>query len=89
MFVCVRVCVMLGMRVVFVCLLVFVWFLHEIGHVGGHLLNLGVVERLDVVQRTLVVLGDEVDGHSLATETSTASNSVTDNAREREKRPPS
>lgn len=52
------------------------WFLHEIGHVGGHLLDLGVVERLNVVQRALVVLGDEVDGHSLATETTTASNSV-------------
>lgn len=51
-------------------------FLHEIGHVGGHLLDFGVVERLNVVQRALVVLRDEVDGHTLATESTTATNSA-------------
>lgn len=50
--------------------------LHEVNHVGWHFLDFRVVERLNVVERTLIVLGDEVDGHSLATETTTTSNSV-------------
>lgn len=49
--------------------------LDEVSHVVGHFLDSSVVERLNVIQRTLVVLGDEVDGHSLATETSTTANS--------------
>lgn len=49
--------------------------LDKISHVAGHFLDCCVVERLNIVQRTLVVLSDEVDRNSLTTETATTSNS--------------
>lgn len=55
-------------------------FLHEIGHVDGHLLDFSIVKLFNVAQGTLVILGDEVDGDSLATETST----TTDSGKERD-----
>ena len=45
--------------------------LDEVCHVHGHLVDASVVELLDVVQRALVVVRHEVDGHALATETAT------------------
>lgn len=46
----------------------------EVGHVHRHLLDLGVVEGLDVLQRTTVVHRHEVDGDALATEPTAATN---------------
>ena len=48
----------------------------EVSHIGGELLNDGVVEALDVLQQALVLLGHKVDGHSLAPETAGAPNAV-------------
>ena len=50
--------------------------LDEVGDVHGHLVDAGVVELLDVVEGALVVVGDEVDGHSLAAETASTTDSV-------------
>ena len=50
--------------------------LDEIGHIGGQLLNGGVVEALHILQQPLVVLGDEVDGDSLAAEAAGAPDPV-------------
>ncbi len=44
--------------------------LNQVGHVHGHLVNPGVVELLNVVQRALVLLSDKVDGDSLTAESS-------------------
>lgn len=40
--------------------------LDEVSHVAGELLNNSVVEPLDVLQQSLVILDDKVDGNSLA-----------------------
>jgi len=50
--------------------------LDEVGNVGRHLLNLSVVELFKFTEGTDVLLGDKVDGNTLATETSTTSDSV-------------
>lgn len=49
--------------------------LDQIGDVHGHLVDASVVEFFDVVQRSLIVVSDEVDGHSLAAETTTTADS--------------
>ena len=46
------------------------------GNVHGHLLNLGAVELLDLAHHADIVSGDEVDGHTLATETTTTTDTV-------------
>lgn len=48
--------------------------LDKVGHVHGHLLHRGVVERLNVPQGSLVVLGHHVDGDSLPAETTPSAN---------------
>jgi len=50
--------------------------LDEVSDVLRHLVDLRVVELLDVVQRTLVLLGNKVDGNTLTTKTTTTTNSV-------------
>lgn len=60
-------------------------FLHEIGHVDGHLLDFSIVKLFNVAQRTLVILSDEVDGDTLAAETSTTTDSAMMMIRERKK----
>lgn len=52
-----------------------VWILlDKIGHIHGHLLNGGVVERLNVPQGSLVILSHHVDGYSFPSETTTPTN---------------
>ena len=46
------------------------------GNVHGHLLNLGAVELLNLAHHADIVGGDEVDGHTLATETTTTTDTV-------------
>ena len=53
------------------CLLV-----NEVSDVAGHLLHLGVVERLDVPHGAIVVCCQEVDGCSLTTKSAASANSV-------------
>lgn len=48
--------------------------LDKIGHVHGHLLDGGVVERLNVPQGSLVIFGHHVDGYSLTAKTTTPTN---------------
>lgn len=48
--------------------------LDEVSHVHRHLVNAGVVKLLNVVQRSLVLVGHEVDGDTLATESTAAAN---------------
>jgi hypothetical protein len=43
--------------------------LDEISDVRGHLLDLRSVERLNFAHGTSIVRRDEIDGHTLATET--------------------
>ena len=50
--------------------------LDEVGHVGRELFDGCVVEALDILQQPFVILGDKVDGHSLAAEATGASNPV-------------
>ena len=52
-------------------------WLNEVRHVHWHLLNLSVVERLDIVQVSLVVQRDKVDGNSFTTESTSTANSET------------
>ena len=40
--------------------------LDEVSHVAGQLLNDSVVEPLDVLQQSFVILDDKVDGNALA-----------------------
>ena len=49
--------------------------LDEVSDVHGHLVDARVVELLDVVQRSLVVVSHEVDGDALATEAASAADS--------------
>lgn len=48
--------------------------LQQISDVHGHLLDGGVVELLDVVQRADVIGGDKVDGDTLSAKTTAAPN---------------
>jgi hypothetical protein len=50
--------------------------LDEVGNVHGHLLDLGAVELLNLAHHADIVSGDEVDGHTLATETTTTTDTV-------------
>lgn len=50
--------------------------LDKIGHIHGHLLDRGVVERLNVPQGSLVILSHHVDGYSLSAKTTTPTNPV-------------
>ena len=45
-------------------------------HVHGHLLNLGAVELLDFAHHADVLGGDEVDGNTLTSETTTTTDAV-------------
>lgn len=49
--------------------------LQQVSDVHGHLLNGGVVELLNVMQRADVFSGHKVDGHTLATKATTTPNS--------------
>ena len=53
-------------------------FLYKIGYVHWHLLNLSVVKLFNIMQDSLLLAGDEVDGHAFATETTTATDSATE-----------
>ena len=46
------------------------------GHVHRHLLNLSAVELLNLTHHAHIIGGDEVDGHTLATETNTTTDAV-------------
>lgn len=48
--------------------------LDQVSHVHGHLLNSGVVEGLNVTQRTLVLLRHHVDGHTLPAKPTSSTN---------------
>jgi len=50
--------------------------LDEVSNVHGHLLDLGAVELLDLTEHANIVSGDEVDGNTLTTETTTATDTV-------------
>jgi hypothetical protein len=50
--------------------------LQKVGNRGGHLLDVGVVEALQLAKDVSIIVGNEVDGNSLASKTSRASNSV-------------
>ena len=51
-------------------------FLDEVSHIHGHSLNRSIVVLFNVTQNAPVLLRHEINGHTLATETSTATNSV-------------
>lgn len=52
-----------------------VWsLLDEVSHIHGHLLNGGVVERLNVPQGSPVIISHHVDGYSLSAKTTTPTN---------------
>ena len=50
--------------------------LNEVGNVHGHLVDASVVEFLDVVKRTFVLISHEVDGDTFATESPTTTDPV-------------
>ena len=50
--------------------------LDKVSDVGGHLFDLGVVEFLKLTEAGQVILGDEVDGNTLATETTGTTDTV-------------
>ena len=50
--------------------------LDEVGNVHWHLLNLSAVELLDLAHHADIVLGDEVDGNTLSSETTTTTNAM-------------
>ena len=50
--------------------------LDEVGDIHWHFLDLGVVERFNVLQRTTVVYRHEVDRNALATKSSATTNPV-------------
>lgn len=51
-------------------------FLDEVGNVHGHFLDLGAVELLDLTHHADILGGDEVDGNTLTTETTTTADTV-------------
>jgi hypothetical protein len=51
-------------------------FLDEISHVHGHLLDLCAVELLNLAHHADIVSGDEVDGNTLTSETSTTTDAM-------------
>ena len=50
--------------------------LDQVGDVAGQLLNSGVVELLDVLQHSLILLGDKVDGNSLSSKATATADTV-------------
>lgn len=50
--------------------------LDEVGHVHGHLLDLGAVELLNLAHHAHIIGGDKVDGNTLAAETTTTADTV-------------
>jgi hypothetical protein len=50
--------------------------LDEVGNVHGHLLDLGAVELLNLAHHADIVSGDEVDGNTLSSETTTTTDAV-------------
>lgn len=50
--------------------------LNQFGNVGWHLLNLSIVVLFDLLQHGNVLLGDEIDGNTLATETAGTTNAM-------------
>lgn len=50
--------------------------LDEVGHVHGHLLDLGAVELFDLTHHADIVSGDKVDSDTLTTETATTTDTV-------------
>merc|ERR1712137_1393294 len=50
--------------------------LDQVGNVERHLFDLGAVESLQFAHGTDIVVGDEVDGHTLTTETTGTTDSV-------------
>lgn len=48
--------------------------LNEIGDIHRHLFDGGVVERLDVFHGPYVIIGHQIDGHSLPTESAASAN---------------
>ena len=53
-----------------------VGYLNEVGNVHWHLLDLSAVKLLDLAHHANIVGGDEVDGNTLTSETSTTTDSV-------------
>ena len=51
-------------------------YLNQVSNVHWHLLDLGAVERLDIVQVSDITVCQEVDGNSLTSETTSTSDSV-------------
>ena len=50
--------------------------LEQVSNVDGHLLDLGVVELLNLTQHAHILAGHKVDGNTLATETTTTTDTV-------------
>jgi len=48
----------------------------HVGDVHRHFVHGRIVELLDIFQRTFVFFGNEIDSHTFATETSTASDTM-------------
>ncbi len=51
-------------------------YLNEVGNVHWHLLDLSAVELLNLAHHADIISGDEVDGNTLTSETSTTTDSV-------------
>jgi len=51
-------------------------YLDEVGNVHWHLLDLSAVELLDLAHHADIICGDEVDGNTLTSETTTTTDSV-------------
>jgi len=49
---------------------------NQVGHIHGHLEDLGVVELLDFTHGAHIFFGDEVDANTLATEATTSANAL-------------
>lgn len=50
--------------------------LNQVGHIHGHLLDLGAVELLNLAHHAHIVGGNEVDSNTLTTETTATTNAV-------------
>lgn len=48
--------------------------LDQVSHIHGHLLHSGVVEGLNVPERSLVIFSHHVDGNTFSAEAATTSN---------------
>lgn len=50
--------------------------LDQVGHIHRHLINLCVVKLLYILKHTFIFTGDKIDGHTLTSKTTTATNPV-------------